>query len=135
MCCRDQCLLFNIYLCDLLLFKTNSNIPNYADDAIQFEYEANLIEARTKIETESLKVFEWFRDNYLKANSTKSPVMLATNNIVQADFWGNIMSNEKTVKLLGMIVDNKLSFEPHLSNVFKKLSQKLHVLARISTHI
>ena len=45
------------------------------------------------------------------------------------------MSNEKTVKLLGMIVANKLSFEPHLSNVCKKLSQKLHVLAGISIHI
>ena len=43
-------LLFNIYMCDLFLFITESNIANYADDATLYEYEANLIVARKKIE-------------------------------------------------------------------------------------
>ena len=60
--------------------------------------------------------------------------MLTTDNMVQVKVGGNI-SNEKTVKLLGITVDNKLSFEDHLNKICKKLSQKLNALARISTHI
>ena len=36
------------------------------------------------------------------------------------------------VKLLRVTVDNKLSFEPHLNLVCKKVSQKLHALAGVS---
>ena len=56
-------LLFNIYICDLFLSIAESNIANYADDTTLHECEANLIEAQTKIETEALKVLEWFRNN------------------------------------------------------------------------
>ena len=48
---------------------------------------------------------------------------------------GSPISNEKMIKLLGVTVDNKLSFEPHLNLVCKKVSQKLHGLARVSKFI
>ena len=43
-----------------------SDIADYAHDTTLYECEANLTEARTKIETESLKVFEWFRNKWYK---------------------------------------------------------------------
>ena len=33
-----------------------------------------------------------------------------------------------------MTVDNKLSFELHLNRVYKKVSHKLHALARVSNY-
>ena len=39
------------------------------------------------------------------------------------------------VTLLGVTADNKLSFEPHLNLVCKKVGQKLHALARVSKSI
>ena len=42
---------------------------------------------------------------------------------------------KKTVMLLGITVDNKIWIEPHFNEICKKISQKLHVLARISSHI
>ena len=47
-------------MCDISLCITERNIRSYADDVTLYECEANLIEARTKIETEPLKAFEWF---------------------------------------------------------------------------
>ena len=84
---------------------------------------------------ESFILFEWFHDNYLKANSGKSHVMLTTDNKLKINVKGSPISNEKTVKLLGVTVDNKFSFEPHLNLVCKKVSQKLHALARVSKFI
>ena len=80
-------------------------------------------------------LFEWFHDNYLKANSGKSHVMLTTDNKLKINVKGSPISNKKIIKLLGVTVDNKLSFEPHLNLVCKKVSQKLHVLARVSKFI
>ena len=39
--------------------------------------------------------------------------------------------SETTVKLLGMTIENKLLFEPHLN---KKFSHKLHALARATNY-
>ena len=39
-----------------------------------------LYDVQRKLESESLILFEWFHDNYLKANSGKSRAMLTTNN-------------------------------------------------------
>ena len=72
-----------------------------------------------------MKVFE--------TNDTKSHVMLTTDNVNNVE--GNIISNVKTVKLLGITFDNKLSFKPHLHKIHEKGSQKLDALVRTSTCI
>ena len=56
------------------------------------------------LESESLILFEWFHDNYLKANSCKSHVMLTTDNKLRINVKGSPISNEKIVKLLGVTV-------------------------------
>lgn len=48
--------------------------------------------------------------------------MLTADNIMQINVEGN-------VKLLGITADNKLSFEPHLSKIYEKVSQKLNAFA------
>ena len=71
----------------------------------------------------------------LKANSGKSYVMITTVNKLKINVKSSPTSNEKIVKLLRVKVDNKLSFVPHLNLVCKKISQKLHALARVSKFI
>ena len=71
-------LLFDIYTSDIFLFITELNIANNADDTTPYEHDTNLIKAQIKIEYESLKFFKWFRNNFLRANVTKSYFMLAT---------------------------------------------------------
>ena len=41
------------------------------------------------------------------------------------------ISASKCVKLLGVNIDNKLDYNEHISSIFKKVSLKLHALARI----
>ena len=87
-----------------------------------------------KLESESLILFKWFSDNGIQAKSGKSHVMLTTDNKPKINVKDSLTSNE-IVKLLGEIVDNKLSFEPHFSLVCKKISQKIHALAKVSKFI
>ena len=46
-----------------------------------------------------------------------------------------IIECENSVKLLGVNLDNKLNFNKHISNIYKKASQKFHALARISNYM
>ena len=43
-----------------------------------------------------------------------------------------VIKGNQTVKLLGIKIDNKLDFNEHISNIYKKASLKLHALARIA---
>ena len=61
--------------------------------------------------------------------------MLTTDNKLKINVKDSPISNGKIVKLLGVTIDNKLSFESHLKLVFKKVSQKFHTLVRISKFI
>ena len=60
--------------------------------------------------------------------------MLITANKLKINVKGSPISR-KTVKLLGVTVDNKLSFELHPNLVFIRVSQKLHALAIVSMYI
>ena len=51
-------LLFNIYICDLFLFMSDSNVENYADDMAPYACEKNLHDVQRKLESESLILFE-----------------------------------------------------------------------------
>ena len=47
---------------------SGSNVANYADDTTLHACEKNLYDVKRKLEYESLILFEWFHDTYLKAN-------------------------------------------------------------------
>ena len=44
-----------------------------------------------------------------------------------------IIEESSDEKLLGVIFDKKLNFRSHISSLCRRASQKLHVLARVST--
>ena len=45
------------------------------------------------------------------------------------------ISNSKCKKLLGIHIDNKLTFEPHARSLCKNTSQKLNSFARIAYYL
>ena len=91
-------------MCDLFLFMSESNVANYPDDSTLYACKEKLYDVQRKLESESLILFEWFHDNYLKANCGKSYVMLTKDNKQKINVKGSPISNEKIVKLLGVTV-------------------------------
>ena len=43
----------------------------------------------------------------------------------------NVKNNSEQVKLLGITLDNDLTFNMHVSKLCKKASQKVHALSRV----
>ena len=126
-------LIFNIYMNDIFYFIREEDLANYADDNTPYTIE-NEIETLTRIiEKDAFILIKWFNDNYLKLNEDKCKLLITKHNDnVSAKTGSEIIMGSESVKLLGIIIDNKLNFNEHISKLCKKVSQKIHALARIA---
>ena len=89
-----------------------------------------------QLEEDSKILLEWVSNNVLKANPDNFHLLLSNPNpniSVKVDQYE--ISNSNCEKLLGIIIDNKLTFNNHVAGLCKKASQKLHALARVSKYM
>ena len=124
------------------LFNINSNDPflfllleivNYADDNSPFTTAPTIPGVLSKLENESITLLNWVRNNGLKANPDKFHLLLSDPNEELSIKVENCnLKNSKDKKLLGIIIDNKLTFKNHVESLCAKASQKLHALSRVS---
>ena len=70
--------------------------------------------------------------NYLKANPDKSQLLLTSKDEASIKIDNTSIRSSSSKKLLGVLIDNKITFNNHVSKLCKEASNKLHVLARIS---
>ena len=127
-------LLFNIYLNDLFMFVKDAQICNYADDTTIYACDGNIEGVIATLESDALKIAEWFPNNCMNLNEDKCHLMVFgdKSNDVSVNI-GRITIKESTEeKLLGVILDKKLCFKQQIKSVCKKAGQKLHALTRIS---
>ena len=123
--------LFNIFLNGLFLFISNSSLSNYADDNTLYTFRDNLKKIKDNLRNSFDTVHQWFYENYMALNAGKCHFMCLGNNTENETFlFHNIlMENSKEQKLVGVIIDNKLNFKCHVSELSKKPSQKVAALS------
>ena len=82
---------------------------------------------------------EWFGNNGMKANPTKFQFMVLspnpTDDIELKLDENTILKPEKSVKALGVIIDNRLTFSDHISACCLKAARQLNALARVSKYL
>ena len=127
-------LLFNIYLNDQFMFVTDCKICNYADDTTIYVCDDNHESVLDKLESETLILSEWFRNNYMKLNGDKCHLMIfgQKSNDLSIKIGSTTIVESTEEKLLGVTLDKQLSFKTHVKLQCKKAGQKLHALSRIS---
>lgn len=129
-------LLFNIYICDLFIFLEGSNIASYADDNTPYTTANTNESVIHNLESDSVLLFTWLSSNALKANPDKSHLLLnSTDYNLFAMIDSHKITNSEHVKLLGITIDNGLSFNQHVTKLCKKATQKLHALSRVCGHM
>ena len=65
----------------------------------------------------------------MKANADKCHLLITTNEEKSISIGGKKIQNSNSEKLIGVIIDNKLSFTEHLHKICYKTSQKPNALA------
>ena len=112
---------YDIDICD---------IASYADDSTPYTSDFNLEEAIQKLELTTNNLFEWFKNNHMKTNADKCHLLVTRDTYITAKIGELDVKNSMKEKL-GVKIDNKLSFQNHVSSLCKKASQKLHGLQRV----
>ena len=128
-------LLFNIYICDLFFFVEEEIVTSYTDDTTPYSNSKNVVTVLEHLETKGKEVNNWFCTNYLKANPDKSQLLLTSKDEASIKIDDTDIKSTSSRKLLGVLIDNKLTFNKHVFKLCKKASNKLHALARISKYI
>ena len=127
-------LLFNIYLNDLFWVINSTDACNYADDTTIYACDQDLETVLKRLEHDTLISIEWFDSNYMKLNSDKCHLLIS--GFKHQYHWikvgDSIVWESSHEKLLGIDIDNKLSFDLHISDICKKAGRKLSALARVS---
>ena len=87
-------------------------------------------------------ISKWYKDNFLKENYDKYNVMLLGNknknddsSSINVKIDEQIIKSSPDLKLLGVTLDDELSFSTHISDVCKKASKKVGVLVRLRNMI
>ena len=73
--------LFNIHLCDLFYFLEGIDIASYADDTTLYTVKETKLSVINALEASSQKLFKWFSNNFMKANSDKSHLLMSCSGI------------------------------------------------------
>ena len=107
-------------------------IASFADDNTLHSAQKNRETAINTIETSSQVLFDWFSDNFMKANSGKSHLLMSGTETTHANVDGSMIKSSQKEILLGINLDSELKFEDHVNFMCKKASQKLYALARIA---
>ena len=119
-------LVFNVFFCDLFLFKPNIDLVSYADNNTPFAMRGSSeLEVINEIKSVAESLTLWFRNNCMKGNPNKFHLLLSDKKSPLVDICNEKLSSTCSEKFLGIKNDNKLTFEEHVEGLCKKTSQKV----------
>ena len=80
-------------------------------------------------------MFQWFSHNQIKANADKNHLIVSTDEPIEIRVSESLIKNNTCEKLLGVKIDNKLSFDTHVKGLCKKANNKLRALVRATPYM
>ena len=111
----------------------------YADDATVVTSDKNIESLREKTNTVLQNIYFWLNANKLSLNVAKSVFMMITNKQNQQTPILKInnvpLTNVKETKVLGVIIDNKLTFKSHIEHVTRKISKITYLIYRLKSYV
>lgn len=136
-----SCFAYICYTNDLPLQIKNGSVIMYSDDTTTIHSAHNQEELEQKVQEDLERVQRWFDANKLSLNTKKTVYMIVSPSGSRiTDFklelrktqLNRIMPGD-TTKLLGFLLDDKLSYAKHITSIENKLRSANYALRRIKT--
>ena len=130
-------ILFSVFINDMFLIFNEDDICNFADDNTLSTSGKTLEIMYTKLSDKAKSILEWYAYNSLVANSAKFQVIFPGSPKCNISLFidGNIIDSSENVKLLGVLIDDKLCFYPHLLNLTSQANNKIKALMRMRGYL
>lgn len=133
-------LLFLLYINDLPSSIKHTVVDIFADDTTISTSNSSLDVVIHSLKTDIENISKWCDSNKMHINlsktkvmylSSKSKINTISNNLVPLHFKGRELTCCTAEKLLGVTVDNTLTWSNHIELTLKKCSSLLYLLSRI----
>ena len=129
-------LVFLLYINDLNNVSTLVELILFADDTNSFMSHKDPVSLAASLNSELNKLSTWLKANKLSLNLKKTNFMLFKPRRKRYHFPMQIYINEQRIEqvketvFLGVVIDEHLSWIPHISQVARKISKSIGVINR-----
>ena len=128
-------LLFLLYINDLPQVSEYFMPILFADDTNLFATGYNLNDIVSEINKEIANIYAWVKANKLSLNIDKTNFMLFTPKCVPQSINGIFIDGNKIMevtetKFLGVIIDCKLNWSPHITYISKKVAKGVGIILK-----
>lgn len=130
-------LLFTMYTNDIPRVIQHCSISMYADDTeIHYDHR-DISEVEEKIQSDLNQLEVWMASNKLKLNVNKSSVMLIgsrqriRDKSLKVSIYGSQLEQVTRTRYLGLLIDNHLTWDDHISGVLNRVRHKLNAIGRL----
>lgn len=132
-------LMFILYINDIFNLKLKGKVQLFADDTTIVYGENSFEELKTAMETDLLLIRGFFNSLLLDLNASKTKYVLfhgrkRLSNFMGINLWitlgDQMVERVESYKVLGLTVDEKLSFEQHINEIYKKCVAMTYVIKR-----
>ena len=133
-------ILFLLFINDLTQFSGLSHCNLFADDALFYISNKNVLSVESQLQQALNNVSEWYKCNKLSLNVKKSNIMLIhrkkqINDRITINVSGTPLKQIDDVRYLGLYIDNKLQWNKHINVACKTITKKLGMMNRTSKYV
>ena len=135
---------FNLYINDIFNLRTHGKLVLYCDDISLVNVGDNPADLKQKIEHDLNLIREWLTNNQLVPNADKTKYILFHNrkkfeNFTEAalniQFDRKTLERVETVQVLGLIIDETLTFKDHIKATKDKIISFSYAVKRVRKFI
>ena len=131
---------FNIYINSLFMLNLSGKLTLYCDDISLVNTAQQHPDLKALDEQDLHLISTWLDNHYLAPNINKTKYMLFhgrkkfeafTELALNIKFKNSVVERVDSFKLLGLIIDENLSFKPHIEAIQNKIIPFVYALRRI----
>ena len=113
----------------------DTGLESYADDNAIYDIGDSINDVIASLQDSSERLFQWFSKNQLKGNTDKCHSIVSSDDPTEIQVGESVIKNIICEELPGIKIDNKLTFDEHISGLCKKAANKLRALARVTSYM
>ncbi len=130
-------LLYSIFVNDMTLILQKAHSVMYADDTTIYASTKNIIHLSSILQNELMQISEWVTENKLKLNVSKTKCLVICSRNAQrgkhrlcVSLLGIDIEQVGEAKLLGVAIDETLSWATQINNIITKMSRSISIIRR-----
>ena len=135
-------LLFTVYINDIIQSIHGCSIHLYADDTVLYFSDKDVSRIEQTLNIQLKCIYKWMCSNKLSLNFDKteslligSRKMLTKHNALKLQIQGKCIQPQKSVKYLGVVIDQQLKWDAHLDYICTKVSKLVKFLGRLRHYL